>query len=135
MKNLVLFVDDDKLPMKYYVEALKRSGLKVKYCLDVDNALEFIKEKDYQIRAVVLDIMMPPGKAYMHEDTKCGLRTGVFLLKDIRKSYPNTPIVVLTNVRNPKTLEEFEESDLLKIAFKPNFPPFALVDLIKELIG
>lgn len=131
----MLLVDDDGIPMKFYVYALEKNCFEVKHCLGPDSALSFAKEKSWQIKIVVLDIMLPPGETYKDEHgVNDGLRTGVYLLKDIRKYCPNVPVIILTNVRNPHTLAEFEQGDLLKIAFKIDCTPFKLVDLIKELI-
>ena len=135
MKNLVLLVDDDKLPMQYYVKALEQNNIEVKHCVEPDSALAFVKEKGSQIKIVVLDIMMSPGKAYKNEDTHEGLRTGVFLLKKIREELPNTPIIVLTNVKNQETLDEFQEGSLLKVRQKMDCSAFELVDLVNELIA
>ena len=55
MAELVLLVDDDKLPMQYYVRALEQKGFKVKHCLEPDSALDFLEKKAGQIDAVILN--------------------------------------------------------------------------------
>ena len=135
MERLVLLVDDDKLPMKFYVKALQQKGFKVKQCLEPDSTLGFVEKKASQIDAIILDIMMPSGEVYKHEDTNEGLKTGVFLLKDIRRYCPSTPIVVLTNVKNPNTLNEFKGKPLLRVVQKMEYPPFELVDLVEGMVG
>ena len=133
MAKLILFVDDDKLPMQYYVQALEKRGFEVQRYFEPDNALEFIMKENTQIEVIIMDIMMPFGK-YGADATKKGLITGVLLLDDIRKYCPNTPVIILTNVKNPKTHIKFEEGDLLKIIQKTDCPPFELVDLVNEVI-
>ena len=135
MKELVLLVDDDKLPMLFYVKALEQKGLKVKHCLEPDSTLDFVRKRGEQIEAIVLDIMLSPGKAYKNKNTAEGLRTGLFLLMDIRKHCPDVPVVVLTNVKNPVTLDEFKGKPLLKVAQKMDCPPFELAELVCEMVN
>ena len=135
MEKLVLLVDDDKLPMQFYVKALEEKGFKVRHCLEPGSALEFVGEKGSQIDAIILDIMMPPGDRYEHEHTNEGLRTGVFLLPDLRKYCPNIPVVVLTNVRNPDTLGLFKGKALVEVIQKKDCPPFELAELVDEMVG
>jgi DNA-binding NtrC family response regulator len=133
MGKIVLLIDDDNLPMKFYIKALEESGFTVKRFLGPDDVLDFMEKNAAEIGVVVLDIMMPPGKRYKDENTKEGLRTGVFLFKDIRRMYPNIPVIVLTNVKNPETLCEFPKDQLIQ---KMNCPPFTLVELVdKNIIG
>ena len=131
-EKLVLIVDDDRLPMRFYVRALEQKGFAVKHCLDSESALDFVKKEGAAIRIVILDIMMPPG-TYSAEETNEGLRTGFFLLKDLRKECPNVPVLVLTNVKNEDTLKEFKEGALLKVVQKMYCPPFDLVELVEEM--
>ncbi len=130
MEKLVLLIDDNRLPMDYYVKALRQEGFKVQHCLGTDAALNFVETEGSEIAVIVLDIMLPPGKTYKDEDTNEGLRTGVFLLEDIRKYCPKKPVVVLTNVTNPSTLNEFENLPLVRIVQKKDCPPFELAELV-----
>jgi len=134
MGKLILLVDDDRLPMQFYIKALQLKGYEVKHCLDTDSALDFVKEKKEQIHAIILDIMMLPGNVYKDEDTNEGLRTGVFLFGDIRKHCPKVPIVVLTNVKNPKTLVEFKDKAFIEVLQKIDYTPFELVRLIDKML-
>ncbi len=134
MGKLVLLVDDDKLLMQLYVGALERKGYKVKHCFEPDSALAFVKENGRQIDAIILDVMMPPRKPYENEDTNGGLKTGIFLLRDLRKYCPNVPVVVLTNIRDPETLDELGKDPEVEVVRKFNCPPFELVDLITQKI-
>lgn len=134
MKKLVLLVEDDRLPMQFYVKALDQKGFKVKQFVEPDGALNFVRDKGSQISAIILDIMMPPGR-YGPECTNEGLKTGVFLLKDLREKCPNVPVVVLTNVENPKTFEKFQEGPLLRVMQKMDCPPFELVDLLNRMLA
>jgi DNA-binding NtrC family response regulator len=132
MSKLILLIDDDKLPMKYYTKALEESGFAVEHFVEPDGALKFMEKNKTDIDMVVLDIMMPSGKTYKEKDTKMGLTTGLFLFKDIKSIAPKVPVIVLTNVRNPETLNEFPKECLFQ---KMNTPPFKLVEIIAKNIG
>jgi CheY-like chemotaxis protein len=134
MSRLLLLVDDETRPMAYYVRALEQRGFSVKHCLEPDSAISFAREKGREICAIVLDIMMPPGRAYQNEDTHQGLTTGVFLFDDLRRNCPDAPVLVLTNVRNPKTLDEFKGKGNVKVVQKMECPPFEFTELVKTMI-
>lgn len=135
MEKLVLLIDDDKLPMQFYIKALEQKGYKVKHCLEPDTALDFVRKKGSQIAAIILDIMLPPGKTYKNVDTNEGLRTGLFLLRDLRMCCPDVPIAVLTNVKNPETLSEFGGESLVTVVQKMKCPPFELAELTSAMIS
>jgi len=64
-----------------------------------------------------------------------GLRTGLSLYYDkLEELYPETPVIVLTNVSNQETLGRFTEGSLLRVAQKMEYPPFELVDLVSEIV-
>jgi CheY-like chemotaxis protein len=139
----ILIVDDelataDAAPhgsyMWYYTQALRDGGFHVSKAQGPDDALEELSSKNKEVDLVILDIMMPPGKAYEKEDTLDGLRTGVFLAKAIQSRRPHLPILVLTNVQNPETLSQLRQIHSVKeILYKPDCTPFDLVDEVQSL--
>jgi CheY-like chemotaxis protein len=120
--------------MAYYVRAIEEKGFTVKHFLGPDSALDFVRRSTSEVVAIVLDIMMPPGDEYKDKDTNEGLTTGVFLLPDLRRHCPKTPVVVLTNVKNPETLGRFETGPSLRIAQKMEYPPYELADLVAQMV-
>jgi len=131
--KLVLLIDDNKLPMQFYIKALKQEGFEVEQCFEPDSALDFVEKNKEQIAVIILDIMMPPGKTYNSKDTKEGLKTGNFLYDGLRALCPNTPILVLTNVNQPETLKKFYDLGI-DVKQKISCPPFELVELIDEML-
>jgi CheY-like chemotaxis protein len=134
VKPLVLVIDDNQLPTVYYVRDLEQQGFEVKHFFEPDTALAFAKKERAGIVAVLLDIMMPPGKKYQQQDTNEGLRTGVLLYPDLRRLLPDVPVIVLTNVTDEQTLGQFREGPLLKVAQKLDYPPFELAQLVSEVV-
>lgn len=115
----VAFIDDNVLGLRYYHAVLERWGFEVLPIRDVDSALSLKKEEWESFDAVILDIMMPPGKAY--EDAELALidRTGVLLFHDIREIVPNIAILVLTNLDPAFLRSEIRETARIEICFKP----------------
>lgn len=139
----ILFIDDE-LPtsqagpdgryMWYYTEALRDAGFKVIEVEGPDSALRKLSLKTGEVDLVILDIMIPPGKAYAEENTLNGLRTGIFLSMTIQEEYPRLPIVVLTNVLNPDALNQLKPmKSVKKILTKPHCTPFQLVEEIYKI--
>ena len=126
----VLLIDDEKLPMGYYVRALEKEGFVVKQFYDPDTAYEFVEHKNPRLEAIILDIMMLPGKRYENNDTDEGLATGTFLYKDLRQHYPDLPFIVLTNVSNQQTLLRLQNDPKLTVVQKLDYPPFELARLV-----
>lgn len=133
--STIFLIDDEKLPMDYYIKAFKLQNHEVKQFFSPDSVFEHIRSKKSHPDAILLDIMMLPGNKYLNEDTDDGLKTGILLYKDLREYYPIVPIIFLTNVSEPdiaKLPGETEES--LKIIQKIDFPPFELVGFVENLI-
>lgn len=130
-------IDDDRLPMLYYIHCLEKHGFEVKYFEKPTEALSYVEDECPHIDGIILDIMLPPGKRYADKDTSQGLRTGSFVLEDLHKvdMCSKVPVIILTNVRNPKTLQEFKEDNLLQIAFKPEYPPKVLTKLLRTMLN
>ena len=133
MNPIVLLIDDDKLVMQFYVRALQMEKFVVRHCLGPDEAFAFIEQERPQLVAAIVDIMMLPQKRYQDVDTDNGLKTGLFVCRDLRAQYPDIPIIVLTNVSNQVTLHNFSEGPLLKVAQKLDLTPFDLARLIHEM--
>jgi len=139
MNKHVLIIDDDHLVMNVYEAALRKRGFEVtrfggEQC--VDEALQFLRERAKAVDIIVVDIMMPPGEALKDQDTDQGMKTGVFLLKMLKDSYPDLPLLVLTNVQNEETLELVRRvAPQTKVLRKAYCLPFDLADEIKSQLG
>ncbi|MGC1306703.1 MAG: response regulator transcription factor [Phormidesmis sp.] len=77
----VLFVEDEPKIASFVQVGLKEHGFVVDYCDHGDVAYEKAIDNEYDV--ILLDIMMP-GK------------DGLFILKHLRKSGRNTPVILLT---------------------------------------
>ena len=94
MKKATILLIDDELQSKkdgpngsymwYYTKALREAGFEVVEVVTPDSALQKLSSKNSKFSLVVVDIMMTPGEAYKNENTLNGLRTGIFLAKNIQ---------------------------------------------------
>ncbi len=88
--------------------------------------------------AIVLDIMMPVKERgrYAKENTDEGLRTGLFVYRDLRdiEAYVTMPIIVLTNASSQQAISLFPDEPHLEKWKKLDCPPSKLVDRITEMI-
>lgn len=132
---MILIIDDEAREMDSYVRELKLSGYRVVFQKDVDDALEFLRQNLQDIRLVILDIMMPPGKAFKGENTRDGLRTGMFFYGRIREMAPDLPVVILTNVRDERVAKRFHKENRCWFLRKEDYLPFELVEEIGHLLG
>jgi DNA-binding NtrC family response regulator len=77
----VLLVDDEENFLKAFSQRLETRGLKVDTVTSGEEGLEKVKGKNYNI--VILDLIMP------------GMG-GMEVLKNIKKNYPDLPVIILT---------------------------------------
>ncbi|HEY6190450.1 MAG TPA: response regulator [Pyrinomonadaceae bacterium] len=135
MSLTILFVDDEPRHTDVYVQVLRELGHTVEYLQSVDTALEFFKENMERINLLVLDIMMPPGKAFKDTDTEVGLKTGVCFFEVVRGLKPDLPVIVLTNVSDKRVAQKFMEKDNCWFLRKIDHDPYELAQWIKNLIS
>ena len=77
----VLLVDDEEEFVSALSERLMLRGIEVGSALNGEEALASLKEKEFEV--VILDVMMP------------GLG-GLEVLRQIKSTYPNTEVILLT---------------------------------------
>jgi CheY-like chemotaxis protein len=132
---IILFVDDEERRMETYIEELKAEKYMVEFKSDVDDAMHYFQENKDKINLLVLDVMMPTGKSFNDNDTDFGMRTGIFLHKEIRKNNSSLPIVILTNVSDPEVKECIEHDSNSYFLQKEDYLPYELVEKITEILS
>jgi CheY-like chemotaxis protein len=121
--------------MWYYLRALLDHGYEVVQATSVDRALEELTRDASRFGLAIVDIMMPPGRAFASEDTRYGLRTGVFLIDRLAVEYPQLPVVVLTNIDNSEDLESLRSrKDVREVSRKPWCTPFEFVKVVRRIM-
>ena len=98
----IVFIDDQPAALRYYIRALEDKGYEITILSSSDAAWEFFGEPRDDVKAVILDVMMPEGSHV--KDPSHGMATGIYLIRRIlmqevvhKRSKTNIPIAVLTN--------------------------------------
>jgi CheY-like chemotaxis protein len=117
--------------MSYYKVALKEAGYNVTCVRSTDEALELAGPGRFGL--AILDVMMPPGNAFMAEDTHKGLMTGTFLATSLHQIDPATPIVFLSNAGGNQALfaRSIDRGVVREVLFKLDVTPLDLVEKVK----
>lgn len=127
----ILFVDDERTPTEYFVNAL-RADHEVHFVRKAADAKkEVTKAEGFDYDAVILDIMMPPGP--YGAESPDGLRTGLYILRDLRLRHPEIPVIALTNAVDPALLEALQLQPNVKTVDKTQILPSALPEIVRAV--
>ena len=93
---MILFVDEERNRIKPWVDTVAEAGYACRVIPTVDQLFDLIETSYSEIQAIVLDIMMPPGRFDLTE-TDGGLRTGIVVASALKTQLgADFPIVVLS---------------------------------------
>ena len=110
----ILVVDDDAIVVKSCRRILEAEGFEVTTVPGADEALEKIKYYDFDL--LLMDVKMPK-----HD--------GLFLMREIKKHWPDIPIIVMSGYPTPETI-----ADVLKLGATQFIPkPFRPDELTKSV--
>jgi DNA-binding NtrC family response regulator len=114
----ILVVDDDAIVIKSCKRILEAEGFEVLTVPSADEALEIIRKYDFGL--LLVDVKMPK-----HD--------GMFLMREIKKDLPDTPIIVMSGYPTPETIADVLKLGATQFIPKP-FRPDELVKLIRQVI-
>ncbi len=119
MSNKVLIVEDSHSLAKMLSAALNYGEYQVSVANNGEEAIEFIKQEDFNL--IILDLMMPimDGKEFLS-----------WLREDVCK---NTPVLVYTGSQAIDLEKDLMKDGADKVAFKP-LGATKLLELVKQLI-
>lgn len=130
----IAFIDDEKGPIDYYVDALKENGHNVERLDSVEKALAHV-DAGQAADLYVVDIMMPTHGHPRLKDAAEGLSTGIVLHREIRRRFPNVSILVLTSISNPEILHGLSVENNTRLESKIDTLPFELVGVVEEMLS
>lgn len=121
MSKVVLLVEDNDFIRNMYQLKLAKADLTVIEAIDGRMALQRITEQKPDL--VLLDLMMP----------NVG---GLDVLKDLKKQgmLPELPVIVLTNVMDPQTIDEAKQLGAKDYIVKTDLTPSQVIDKLKPFI-
>lgn len=113
----ILLVEDEKILAQMYKDKLEEGGHEVDWVLSVQDALEFLKTKKYNL--VLLDIILPK-------------ENGIGLLKRLKelKETVKVPIVAFSNFDDPSVKKKALELGVKDYLIKTQYTP---KDLLREI--
>ena len=119
MENIsILWADDEIDLLKPHILFLQQKGYEVITTNNGDDALDLVKERDFDI--VFLDEHMP------------GM-SGIETLEGIKSLYPNLPVVMITKSEETSIMEDAIGSNISDYLIKPVNPNQILLALKKNL--
>jgi len=118
-KYSVLVVDDEPIVCHSVRRILSKQSCAVEEAFDVDAALQKMRLRDYDL--VILDLKMPK-------------RSGMEVLKSIRKQWPDLPVVMVTGHGTIETAIEATRLGAFNFLPKP-FTPAELTNVAVEALA
>lgn len=114
----VLVVDDDAIVVKSCSRILESEGFDVATTDDAEEAPEIVRKRDFDL--LLIDVKMPK-------------RDGISLVKELKRDFPEIPIVVMSGYPTPGTIADVLGSGATRFISKP-FKPDELMDLIRQVL-
>jgi DNA-binding NtrC family response regulator len=111
-------VDDDAIVIKSCRRILEAEGFEVTTVPSADEALEKIKNYDFDL--LLIDVKMPK-----HD--------GIFLMREIKKNWPDIPIIVMSGYPTPETIADVQKLGATQFIPKP-FKPDELMKSIRQVL-
>lgn len=110
----ILVVDDDAIVIKSCRRILESEGFEVSTVPSAEQALEAAKNSDFDL--LLIDVKMPE-------------RDGMYLLREIKKNWPEMPSIVMSGYPTPETI-----ADVLRLGASLFIPkPFRPDELMKSV--
>jgi DNA-binding NtrC family response regulator len=114
----VLVVDDDAIVIKSCTRILESENYAVSTVSGADEALETLKKDTFEL--LLVDVKMPK-------------RDGLFLMKEIRKDFPDLPIIVMSGYSTAETVADALRSGATQFISKP-FRPDELMKMVHQVL-
>jgi len=114
----ILVVDDDAIVIKSCRRILEAEGFEVIAVPGADEALEKIKSSELDL--LLMDVKMPK-----HD--------GIFLMREIKKNWPDIPIIVMSGYPTPETIADVLKLGASQFIPKP-FRPDELTKVVRQVL-
>lgn len=114
----ILIVDDDPIVLHSCKRVFEAEGFEVCMVPSADKALEVMKNKTFDI--LLIDVKMPE-------------RDGMYLMRAVKKQWPEVPIVVMSGYPTPETIAEGLRLGAEEFIAKP-FTPDELLKIVRQVL-
>lgn len=123
MSKSILIVEDEPLLRKAFVAIFAKEKFTVHQAANGQDALDFLHNQTAPPDIIVLDLLMPIMGGLEFLD----------VFKDHRH-YPNTKVLVLSNLSDEKTLQSIRDHGSGNFILKSGVSPRELADAVNELL-
>ncbi len=114
----ILVVDDDAIVVKSCHRILEAEGFQVTSAPSADEALKTLGK--YEFDLLLVDVKMPK-----HD--------GLYLMKEIKKNWPDIPIIVMSGYPTRETVADTLKLGATQFIPKP-FRPDELINAVRQVI-
>ena len=114
----ILVVDDEKIVLESCQAVLEEEGFEAVLVPSADEALKAMKNDDFSL--LVIDVKMPE-----HD--------GMYLMQELKKRWPEVPIIVMSGYYTTNTIYEAIGMGAATFIAKP-FEPEELINAIRQVI-
>jgi len=114
----ILVVDDDSIVLDSCQRVLADEGFEVSLASNADGALKTMEGEDFAL--LLIDVKMPK-------------RDGLYLMGEIRKKWPKTPIIAMSGYPTPETIADGVRMGAAKFIPKP-FTPDELLQSVCQVL-
>jgi DNA-binding NtrC family response regulator len=114
----ILVVDDDAIVIKSCRRILEAEGFEVSTVPGADKALEVMKTSDFDL--LLVDVKMPK-------------RDGMYLMREIKKNWPEIPTIIMSGYPTPETIAEVLRLGATLFIPKP-FRPDELMKSVRQVL-
>ena len=114
-QSKVMLVEDERSFAYALSDVLTQEGMDVTVTSDAKTALGCLSKEKYDL--LLLDLMLPPD--IDAEPSDWGYRTGIKILHWLRQNDNNTPVIVLSVVRDKAIIGQAEDYGVVSYIPKP----------------
>lgn len=118
MNVKILIVDDDPIVLDSCKRVFEAEGFEVSLVPSADEALTAMENNAFDI--LLIDVKMPE-------------RDGMYLIRAVKKQWPEVPIVVMSGYPTPETIAEGLHLGAEEFIAKP-FTPDELLKIVHEVL-
>jgi len=117
-KMKILVVDDERIVLDSCQKVLEADGFEVYLVPSANKALQAMKKEGFGL--LLVDIKMPE-----HD--------GLYLMREVKKKWPDMPIIVMSGYPTTNTIEGAVKMEAAAFIAKP-FTPDELLETIRHII-
>jgi len=136
----IAVVDDDIFYMEHFMMAVKAEGYDIIYFKTVPLFLDALNEGN-KFDLYIIDLAMPPTFDLMMppDETESGLLTGLYLTKEIRRTYDaQNPIIIFSQIHMETVIdgvkEEIKDEDNIAFVSKHDMLPRELSSVVGTIL-